>query len=326
MKKNILLSGIILAFCLTTACSTMEETAAPESLYKTKAGKEIAYQSYDRVLELWEVDYREEYVETSYGQSHVVVVGEAEQPPLVLLPGLFADATMWYPNVAALSKYYQVYVLDMMNYGGKSIPAGKAIQGIENYAGWFHQLLDHYGLDRVAVGGLSYSSWLALALAREHPERFAGLLMLDPSETFMPMDGGIAWKGFKAFVFFPSREKYREFFLWMGGGYSNPQMDIWAEHLLDVIEFGSVKMTDVPRHKIYTPEELEMIQMPVLIMAGGKPILYKDPQEFKANALRAIPHAEVVIVPGAGHGLNAEKPEAVNREMIEFLKRHVYGD
>ena len=142
----------------------------------------------------------------------------------------------------------------------------------------------------------------------------------------MPMDGGIAWKGFKAFVFFPSREKYRGFFLWMGGGYSNPQMDIWAEHLLDVIEYGAVKMSDVPGHRIYSPEELKMIQMPVLIMAGGKPILYKDPQKFKANALRAIPHAEVLIVPGAGHGLNAEKPEAVNREMIGFLKGYVYGD
>jgi len=120
-------------------------------------------------------------------------------------------------------------------------------------------------------------------------------------------------------MFFPNREKYRKFFDWLGGGYSDEKMDIWFEHMLDVIEFGSTKMTDVPMHRIYKPEELTMIKMPVLVMAGGKPILYKDPQAFKASAIKALPHAKVVIVEEAGHGLNMEKPDIVNEEMIDFL-------
>jgi len=144
-------------------------------------------------------------------------------------------------------------------------------------------------------------------------------MLLDPSETFMPMNGGIAWKGFKAFMFFPNREKYRKFFDWLGGGYSDEKMNVWFEHMLDVIEFGSTKMTDVPMHRIYKQEELTMINIPVLVMAGGKPILYKDPQVFRASVLKALPHAKVVIIEGAGHGLNMERPEEVNKEMIEFL-------
>jgi pimeloyl-ACP methyl ester carboxylesterase len=79
-------------------------------------------------------------------------------------------------------------------------------------------------------------------------------------------------------------------------------------------------MFDIPQHKNYEPEELKMIKMPVLIMAGGKPIIYDSPEAFKANALKAIPHAEVIIVPNAGNGLNMEKPEIVNKKLIEFFE------
>ncbi len=223
---------------------------------------------------------------------------------------------MWYANIAELSKFYRVYALDMLNYGGKGQPSGKQIKNIEDYQIWFSQILSFYDLKQVSVAGLSYGSWLALALAREKPGLINSLILLDPSETF------IAWKGFKAFMFFPNREKYRKFFNWLGGGYNDDKMDIWFEHMLDVIEFGSTKMNDVPMHRIYKPEELTMLKMPVLVMAGGKPILYKDPIAFKASVLKAIPHARVIIVEGAGHGLNMEKPEIVNKEMIDFLNSH----
>ena len=310
---------ILLIVFSTSSCMTTKKHIVPSSLYKTETGKNISYASYDKAMELWNIDYKKEYVVTDFGKSHVIISGQEDGQPLVLIPGLFADATMWYPNVSELSKTFRVYTLDMLNYGGKGQPEGKAIIDIKDYQIWFNQILNHYNLKNVSVAGLSYGSWLALALARENPSIINSLLLLDPSETFMPMNGGIAWKGFKAFMFFPNREKYRKFFEWLGGGYSDEKMNIWFEHMLDVIEFGTTKMTDVPMHRIYKPEELTMIKMPVLVMAGGKPILYKDPQAFKTSVIKALPHAKVVIVEGAGHGLNMEKPDIVNKEMIDFL-------
>ncbi len=311
----------IMVVMITASCSSNKKNAAPLSLYKTDEGKGTAYRSYDKAMELWDVEYREEFVETDYGQSHVIVSGEEQGPALMLLPGLFADATMWYPNVRDLSQHYKVYTLDMLNYGGKSKPNGKAIASVDDYKTWFTQILNHYQIPEASVAGLSYGSWLTLALAREIPDTLSSIILLDPSETFMPMNSSMAWKGFKYFLFFPNRKKYKKFFDWIGGGYTDPKMEVWFEHMLDVIEFGSVKMFDVPQHKIYEPDELKMIKMPVLVMAGGKPILYDNPEEFKTNAIEAIPHAEVIIVADAGHGLNMEKPETVNKAIIQFLQK-----
>jgi hypothetical protein len=42
--------------------------------------------------------------------------------------------------------------------------------------------------------------------------------------------------------------------------------DRFSYHL---IEYGSVGMFDIPQHRIYHRDELTMVGMPVLIMAGG---------------------------------------------------------
>jgi pimeloyl-ACP methyl ester carboxylesterase len=314
----ILLAGIVMLM----SCFANKRDGAQAGLYKNPEAKAIAFESYDRAMELWPVEWEEDWVETEYGTTHVIVSGPEGAKPVFLIPGLFADATMWYANVGALAEQYRVYSLDLITFGGKSEPSGKPVANVDDYAAWFKALMDHYGNRTVSVVGLSYGSWLSLALAREIPESISTVIMLDPSETFVKMNGGIAWKGFWSFAVFPNRAKYARFFDWLGGGYDDPQTEIWFEHMLDVIEYGSVGMFDVPQHRIYSSEELTMVIMPVLVMAGGKPILYKDPHEFAAAAARALPHAEIEIVPGTGHSLNMEKADQVNARMTRFLSEN----
>jgi pimeloyl-ACP methyl ester carboxylesterase len=315
---------VVAVIVALSGCATGSEEVEKMSLYKSDEAREIAHRSYDRAMDLWSVDYGEEWVETSYGTTHIIVSGPNGAKPLFLMPGLFADATMWYANAGAFSQRYRVYAVDLPVFGGKSEPSATPISSAADYAAWFGELMRHFGHERTAVAGLSYGSWLSLALAREMPGAIDAVAMLDPSESFAKMDGGIAWKGFWSFAVFPNRAKYTSFFKWLGGGYSDPEVDVWFEHMLDVIEYGSVGMFDVPQHRVYKPEELSMVRMPVLVMAGGKPILYKDPGKLAEAARRALPHAEVEIVPGTGHSLNTEKATEVNARVMRFLAEN-YG-
>lgn len=320
----VLISAVGGVIVMATSCASDNDKSVSAGLYKNEEVKAVAFDSYDRAMELWPVAYDEAWVDTEYGKTHVVVSGPESGKPVFLIPGLFADATMWYANVGPLAGEYRVYTLDLITFGGKSEPSDKRVGEVGDYVAWFEAVMGHFGHSEVAVAGLSYGSWLSLALAREVPESIAAVIMLDPSETFVKMDGGIAWKGFWSFAFFPNRKKYAKFFDWIGGGYTDPQMDVWGEHLLDVVEYGSVGMFDIPQHRVYTAEELTMVSMPVLVVAGGKPILYKDPQKFTAAAAAALPDAEIEVVPDTGHSLNVEKADQVNERMLRFLRRN-YG-
>ena len=317
VTKEIIITGCIAM--LITSCSTVTTGGSSTDLYKSPELKSMAYASYDLVMDLWDVPYTEEWIDTEFGSTHLIVTGPDTGKPLFLFPGLFADATMWYANAGALAERYRVYAVDLPVYGGKSEPSGKAISDISDYSTWFQSLLSHYGYDSTAVAGLSYGSWLALALAREIPESISAAIMLDPSETFTKMSGIMVWQGFRYFMLFPNRNKYKKFFSWIGGGFSDEKTEIWLEHMIDVIDYGTVGMMDVPQHRVYAPEELEMVDMPVLILAGGKPIIYNDPEVFAIAAKTALPQAQIELIEDTGHSLNVEKPGEVNTRMLAFL-------
>ncbi|WP_031771837.1 alpha/beta fold hydrolase, partial [Pseudomonas aeruginosa] len=65
--------------------------------------------------------------------------------------------------------------------------------------------------------------------------------------------------------------------------------------------------------------ELRSIDLPSLILNGER-----SPLPFPATAealAAALPRAELQCIQGASHGLNATRPAAFNRSVLEFLAR-----
>jgi hypothetical protein len=60
--------------------------------------------AYNKTLALFELPIREKDIPTQYGNAHVLICGNSGNPPLVLLHGMNASSTMWYPNMKALAR------------------------------------------------------------------------------------------------------------------------------------------------------------------------------------------------------------------------------
>ena len=76
--------------------------------------------SYEKAMALWKVPVERLMVKTSYGKAHVIACGPKDGEVLVLLHGMNASSTMWYPNIKALSKKYRVYAIDFLIEPGRS--------------------------------------------------------------------------------------------------------------------------------------------------------------------------------------------------------------
>ena len=70
------------------------------------------------------------------------------------------------------------------------------------------------------------------------------------------------------------------------------------------------------RYPNLTVEQLTHIQIPVLVVAGDHDAISL---EHTTALFKSLPHAQLWIVPGASHFVVIEQPEAVGREVIEFL-------
>ncbi|HEY5584044.1 MAG TPA: hypothetical protein VIK78_06085 [Ruminiclostridium sp.] len=51
--------------------------------FRTLQGQVDYYKAYEETLKLWDVEYSEKYIQTSYGKSHCIICGDRSNPPLV---------------------------------------------------------------------------------------------------------------------------------------------------------------------------------------------------------------------------------------------------
>ncbi len=102
-------------------------------------------------------------------------------PPLVLLHPGVGDSRIWDPVLPALAKKYRVIRYDARGFGQSPAPTVK-----HSLLRDLAAVLDHYGLDRVAIVGCSQGGASALGLALDQPERVTALVLLCPGIPGFP--------------------------------------------------------------------------------------------------------------------------------------------
>lgn len=103
---------------------------------------------------------------------------EGGDPPIVMLPGLSANAHSFDGLAAAgLSPRFRTIALDLRGRGESDKPdTGYAL---EDHAADVLALLDHLGIARATILGHSFGGLLAIYLAAKHPQRVARLVLID---------------------------------------------------------------------------------------------------------------------------------------------------
>lgn len=273
--------------------------------------------AYDAALALWPVPCDCLCVPTRMGTTHVIASGPESSPALVLLPMLSISSTMWYPNVAGLSRAYRVYAIDTLQDLGKSVPS-RARGTRPASAGWLLDVLDGLEIDRAFMVGASYGGWLALNLAIAAPHRLRRIALLAPAGGLAPL----SLRFFAAMlpaVLFPTPSTV-----------SNAAHALAAEgfaadaRLIQQLTVGfqnyrAWSMVGMALPRVFRDGELRQIEIPVLLLLGEHEIIC-DPQSAIRRATRLIPNVEAEVIPNAGHGLSLEQPGVVNARVLRFFE------
>src|SRR3954464_1225978 len=138
--------SLIAALLFTTSCSsTKKETTISSSertysVFKSRLAQRSYIKAYNIALKnLWDTPYEELDVQTTHGIAHVIISGPKNGSPLVMLHGMNASSTMWYPNAKEFSKTYRVYCIDFILEPGKSFSYGK-IENTEDIVKWYDEV------------------------------------------------------------------------------------------------------------------------------------------------------------------------------------------
>jgi len=279
-------------------------------------------------------DADSQFVEVNGLAVHYKKSGEG-QPVLILLHGFRASTYSWREVIAPLSDYGTVIAYDRPAFGLTDRPLSGEWQGLNPYSyegnlALLIGLMDALGIDKAYLAGNSAGGTLATLAALEHPERVAGLVLIDAAIYQVgPSSKALQWvlntpqmdrlgvllsrslSGSQGDQFLgrawhdPSKitEEIIE-------GYRKPlQVENWDaalwEHTRSVTDPGLA-------------ERLTEISVPTLVITGDDDRIV--PTELSVRLSEEIPVASLMLVENCGHVPQEECPQAVIDAIIAFLQ------
>ena len=257
-------------------------------------------------------------VEISYSVS-----GDGD--PVVLIGGFGMVKEGWEQQAIDLEKHFQVITFDNRGIGDSTVPSEPF--AIDDMAADVVGLLDHLGIGKAHFFGVSMGGLIAQALILDYPDRVrkavlgctshGGRHAVQPAPEVMEALAAIGAPGMSAEdaarrrlpVVFSDRfiredpKKLEEFLTRSLQYQPTPQ---GAAGQMKALSFFNVK------------RRLGEIVCPVLVITGDEDQMM--PPENARLLTEGIPGARRYVVKGAGHSFFYEKPEEVNRALIDFFK------
>jgi pimeloyl-ACP methyl ester carboxylesterase len=238
-------------------------------------------------------------------------------PPVVLSHGYLMDHSMFDAQVAALAPRYRVITWDERGFGGTRA------DGPFTYwdsARDVLALLDHLGIERAVLGGMSHGGFLSLRAALLAPDRVRALILIDSQAGLE--DPAVA----------PAYEQMEQ--IWLEQG-PEPVQDVVASIILGppdgTVEYAPwfAKWAEIDRSDTIhafrclmdrddITGRLAEISCPALILHGTADAAIPM---AKAEIMRAGLAGPATLVPveGGTHAANVSHPEPVNAAMLDFL-------
>jgi len=150
------------------------------SIYKTPEAKAKIMALYEQKLADCNLKYYEsQYVETSAGKTHVIIVGDASLPPLLVLHGINAGAPVSLEAMQDLYGKYRIYAVDSIGQATRSAETRLSVKD-NSYGHWLGEVMHQLGLSEAAVIGISYGGFLLQKLIMAHPEKVQKAIFVVP--------------------------------------------------------------------------------------------------------------------------------------------------
>lgn len=291
----------------------MSHRAPAAAAFKTPEAAATFFAAYDAVLRQWPVPVESVAVTSACGTTQVNICGPEDGAPLVLLPGGGATSTVWFANVAALSRGRRVYAVDVLGDVGRSVRAGQRLRTRGDLMARLDAVFGQLGLDSVDLAGHSYGGWLALSYTLHAPSRVRRLALLDPTSCFAGMKPSYLRRGVPLLIR-PSAKRMRALIEWETRGAAVDPA--WLTLLaLGAAEFRSNIV--MPRRP--AAERLRACTTPTLLLLAEKSRSH-DIRRVAANARLLMPHAVIQTLPGVSHHMiPTEEPAQLNDGLLAFF-------
>lgn len=249
--------------------------------------------------------------------------GRRDGPPVLLIQGLGMDSRGWALQRIALGRRYRCFAPDNRGVGRTGAVPGP--YSLDQMARDAVAVLDAEGVSRAHIIGASMGGVVAQIIGVLHPERTRSLVLACTScrhhqwrrELLQEWADAVLERGSTAAL---GDDGLR----WLVGPRLRKRFGMWLNILARILLHADPKgFARQVRAILHAPDELRLelrhVRVPALVITGSQDAL--TPIGDAEELAEMIPHAQLVEVRGAAHGLMVEAPNAFNDAVLDFLDR-----
>jgi pimeloyl-ACP methyl ester carboxylesterase len=248
--------------------------------------------------------------------------------PMIFVHEFAGDRRSWEPQLRHFARRYRCIAYDARGYPPSDVPEDVAMYSQARAADDIASVLDHLGIARAHIVGLSMGGFATLHFGFRHPDRALSLCVAgcgygsekdqrekfrheaDTIAAFLKREGIIAFA--RKYAFGPTRVQFQN---------KDPRgFAEFAQHLSEHSALGSANTQlgcQRERPSLYDlTDEMRKLTVPTLILTGDEDWPCLAPGILmKQN----IPTAALSVMPNCGHTINIEAPDLFNSIVGDFV-------
>ncbi len=286
-----------------------------KSIYKSEKGKKEILDLYDAQLSRIACPYKDIYVDTSFGKTHLIETGDLQKDPLLVFHG--GNATTAYNLLACdfLFRDFHIYAVDIIGHPGKSAETSLPASGYD-YGLWAGEVIDALGFDSIRLFGGSFGGGIIAKTMCAVPDKVEKAVLYIPAGIRNAPAIRSANMMFPMIMYWiTKKDKWlRQCFLPMAITEDNVTDDIYqtAKLSIDYVKVKTAMPSDVDA------DRMKKCPAPALVMAAEKDCLFPG-QGVIERAEKIIPDCRTYLLRGRGHMHFLTDDE--KRMIVAFLKQ-----
>ena len=248
--------------------------------------------------------------------------------PILFVHEYCGDWRSWEPQMRFFSRRHRCITYSFRGYPGSDVPEEPAMYGQRHAVDDARHMLDHLGIAKAHIVGLSMGGFATLHFGFNHPDRALSLTVAgvgygaepgerdkfraeaDASAAYLLSQGMAAFA--ERYAYGPTRVQFEnkdprgfaEFKQQLGEhsalGSANTQLGVQGQRpsLYDLVE------------------DMRKLTIPTLVLTGDEDWPCLAPSVLMK---REIPSAALSVMPNCGHTINIEDPDQFNRLVGDFI-------
>ncbi|WP_298287423.1 alpha/beta fold hydrolase [uncultured Lutibacter sp.] len=258
--------------------------------FKSQEGKSKILHLYNQKLKELSVNYSEKLLDTKFGKTNVIIVGDTNLPPLILIHGTGGCAPQILESFLNLSSKYCVFAVDVLAQPNKSAENRLDMKSLD-YGKWLIEIIIKLRLKEVTLVGFSFGGFISLKALEfnETPIRQAFLIapvyivngnpLVGLFKMFLPL---------KKFIKTNNQKYMKKVMNVLFSEYD----DFALNFMSTTFQYCNMDFSPLP---VITKDSAKNIKKPISIFAAEKDILFPGKKMMK-RAKQLFPSLEKVIL------------------------------